>query len=73
MTPIRDELHAYSAVSPGFQDQRRTQDVRLLYRSQQMPSRHVQINQPADNKQSVGILVQTTVADLGEAKDLLQH
>src|SRR4030067_346831 len=46
-------------------------DAPLLRKSQQMPSRHEQIRQCRHDEQAITVLLHSTIADLGTAKDAL--
>ena len=61
------------AVNTVSWRQRSTADAPLLCHSQQVPAGHEQICQTADDKQPVGIFIQTPIAHFGEAEDSLDH
>ena len=68
-----DRIPAISmADSPVSFVIRRTPETLTLRHRHQSSSHHVHVYQAAGDEQSVGILAQTTVADLGEAEDLFQ-
>ena len=62
-----------SAVNADIRYQWQIADARILRRSQQLSSRHVQINQSASHKQPVSVLVQAPVTHFVETEDTLEH
>jgi hypothetical protein len=73
MVVIRDALLACFATRPGFQGQRQISGAVIPCWPQQNSSRHVQIDQFARRKQSVSVLVQSSIAILLEVKDPLEN
>ena len=70
---IRGDTLADFAIESEFCARIRISDARSLRRPQQYPSRHVQIHQAAGGKESIGVLVQSPVANFLEAEDLLEN
>ena len=68
-----DAVAFSSAVNTDIRYQWQIADAPSLRRSQQLPSRHIQIGQSASHKQPVRVLVQPPITHLVEAEDTLEY